>query len=373
MSATTVEATPDAPVQATALIDCDLHPQLDNMADVLARVPKRIARQVAGQVGWVARDPNRILHPTGNFRDDARTPSGGSPGSDPAFARDVWLDAYDIAAAVLIPIQAGAVIPWADEAVAAAFLSAFNDQLIEDWCGTDMRYRALISVSPHDGEDAAREVERLADVPGVGGINFPHAAVAMGRKHLYPLYAAATRHGLPIVVHPSGGEGHQLGAPSRAGGVVRTYPEHHATLILAGQAMLASLVFGGVFEAFPTLKVVLSEYGWSWLAPLARRMDAAWERGDPERSRLPRPPSSYIAGHVWFTTQPIDEPVPQQRLWPLLDVMWADRVLLFSADYPHWDTDDPRVVLSSRIPSRLRERVACGNALDCFGAARLGL
>jgi predicted TIM-barrel fold metal-dependent hydrolase len=48
-------------------------------------------------------------------------------------------------------------------------------------------------------------------------------------------------------------------------------------------------------------------------------------------------------------------------------------VLLFSSDYPHWDTDDPRVVLSSRIPPRLREPIASGNALRCFGAARLGL
>jgi predicted TIM-barrel fold metal-dependent hydrolase len=359
--------------QVTGLVDCDVHPMLRSLSDVLHRMPRRAARQIQGRVGVAARDPNRILHPSGNYRHDAVTPSGGVPGSDAAFARDTWLDPYHLAAAVLIPVQAGAVIPWADEQITAAFLSAFNDHLLEEWVGLDDRFRLLISVSPHDPEDAAAEIERLAGVEGVAGINFPHANIGMGRRFFHPLYEAAVRHRMPIVVHPTGGEGHQLGAPGRAGGVVRTYPEHHATLFLAGEAMFASLIFGGVFDDFPDLKVVLSEYGWSWLPPLMWRMDDAWERVGPEASRLTRPPSSYVRGHMFFTTQPIDEPARREDLWRLLDLLWADEVLLFSSDYPHWDTDDPRVVLSSRLPPRMRDAISAGNAVRCFGRERLGL
>jgi uncharacterized protein len=354
------------------LIDCDVHPLIPNTEVLASRMSARAARRVFhGNVGKFARDPNRIPHPSNGLRLDAVPPRGGLPGSDPTFALEQWIEPYDIAAAVLIPVQAGVVIPWGDDRVAQEFLAAFNDYLLEEWYGLDSRYRVLISVPPHDTAAAVREVERLADAPGVCGIFIPPASVALGRRQFFPLYELAESLGLPIVVHPTGAEANLTDATWIAGGLPRTYPERHSLLFQPGQAMLTSMIFGGVFDAFPGLQFVLSEYGFSWSLPLALRMDEAWEQGDRELAGIELAPSEYISRNVRFTTQPVDEPVDRRHLWTIIESIDSG-TLLFSSDYPHWDTDDPTVALKTMLPRHLESRVASENALSCFGS-RLGL
>jgi len=356
-----------------ALVDCDVHPLIGDVGGLRKHMSKRAVRRVFGEAVQVyARDPNRIPHPTSGLRLDAKTPSGGPPGSDAAFCLEQWIEPCAIAAALLIPIQSGLVIPWGDERAGNEFISAFNNYFMEEWVGLDSRYRLCISVSPYDVQAAVDEVERLADEPGVAAIFMPHAAVALGRTQYDRLYEVAERHGLPIVVHPTGAEGNLYDAPRLAGGLPQTYPERHALLLQPGQAMLTSMIFGGVFERFPALKLVLSEYGVTWALPMMWRMDRAWELGDRELAGLTMAPSETVRRNVRFTTQPLDEPPDQKQLWEILDLMHAEETVMFSSDYPHWDTDNPRLIIRGRLPERLRKPIAQDTALTCFGD-RLGL
>jgi predicted TIM-barrel fold metal-dependent hydrolase len=313
-----------------------------------------------------------VLHPTGPLRLDAYPPSGGPPGSDPEFTRDTWLEPFGITAAMLMPIQAAAVIAWADELAVSEYLSALNDHLIERWVGLDDRYKLAISVSPHDADTAVREIERLADVPGVVSVNVPLAEVSPGRPAFFKIYEAAADKGLPVAFHPTGAEGNLANAPTFAGGVVRTYPEHHAMLAHSGHAAVAAIALSGALARFPDLKIVFAEFGFSWVAPLCWRMDTAWERGGRDAAGLERPPSEYVRAQMRFTTQPMDEPDDPRQLRPLFDALDAEHTLLFSSDYPHWDADDPQTIFKSRLPAPLRERVAYQSALETFGD-RLGL
>jgi predicted TIM-barrel fold metal-dependent hydrolase len=359
--------------QGYALVDCDVHPLIGDVGSLRKHMSQRAVRRVFGeQVQVYARDPNRIPHPTSGLRLDAVTPSGGPAGSDAAFALDQWIDPYDIAAALLIPIQSGLVIPWGDEAVGNEFVAAFNTYFMDEWVGLDSRYRLCISVSPYDVAAAVAEVERLAAEDGVAGIFVPHGAVGLGRRAYDPLYEIAQDKGLPVVLHPTGAEGNLYDGPRLAGGLPGTYPERHALLLQPGQAILTNMIFGGVFERFPDLKLVLSEYGVTWAGPMMWRMDRAWELGDRELAGLTRAPSETVRRSVRFTTQPLDEPPVPSQLHDALELMHAGETLMFSSDYPHWDTDDPRLIMKSRLPAHLRKPIAQDTALACFGA-RLGL
>jgi predicted TIM-barrel fold metal-dependent hydrolase len=118
------------------------------------------------------------------------------------------------------------------------------------------------------------------------------------------------------------------------------------------------------------LRVVLTECGVAWAAALTWSLDSAWELMRSEHPRLQRPPSEYIREHVWFTTQPIEEPDdPQHLLWAIEHARLADR-LLFATDYPHWDFDSPKQALPRALGPSLRRAILCDNALSLYGLPR---
>src|SRR5258708_1842253 len=89
---------------SSPIVDCDVHPNADG--NLLPYLPERW-RQHLSRVGvrgnsHGVRSPHRPMA----SRLDAAPPGGGSPGSDPEFAREHYLDEYGISAAVLNPLEA---------------------------------------------------------------------------------------------------------------------------------------------------------------------------------------------------------------------------------------------------------------------------
>jgi hypothetical protein len=65
------------------------------------------------------------------------------------------------------------------------------------------------------------------------------------------------------------------------------------------------------------------------------RMDNVYAARGPENG-LKRKPSQYVKDHIWFTTQPLDYPENKLELTKAVEWMEAEKILLFSSDYPHW-------------------------------------
>ena len=124
---------------------------------------------------------------------------------------------------------------------------------------------------------------------------------------------------------------------------------------------LVSLVVEGVFQKFPTLKFILVEGGISWVPPIMWRLDKNWKALRATTPWLDRPPSEVIQEHVYLTTQPVEEPPNSKHFQMMLDMFDAEKMIMFSSDYPHWDGDTPDFAARA-FPESMRDSIMYDNA-----------
>ena len=187
----------------------------------------------------------------------------------------------------------------------------------------------------------------------------------LGRRAYHPIYAACVAHGLPLALH-IGGEGAGISSPATAVGHPTTYFEWYGSLPQSYMGHLMSMVTEGVFERFPDLKVILYEGGVFWLPHLLWRFDKNWKAQRSETPWVKQPPSRYILDHVYLTTYPLEAAPEPTYLHQVLEMIEADRTLLFSSNYPGWELGDPFEMVRD-VPPGLQRRVMSANALAVYG------
>jgi predicted TIM-barrel fold metal-dependent hydrolase len=349
------------------VVDCDIHPAVKTPAELFPFMAKRWQEHLQ-TIGSQIRQglADALMHPRMTpdvARLDAWPKDGSTPGSDPAFMREHHLDANGVEYGMLIPLgRSGASQRNLDYGI--ALCSAVNEWQLSKYVDFDPRFRGSITATQEDPAAAVAEIEKRAgDKRFVQVLLPPRTIEPLGRRRYWPIFEAAARNNLPVGLHLGGVGGH----PSTGSGHPSYYIEEHTSQVQTMQALITSLVIEGVFERFPTLKIVLIEGGFAWAPALSWRLDATWKRLKQEVPHLKRAPSEYVREHFWFTTQPIEEPDDPRHLREVIDWLGVDR-LMFSTDYPHWDFDDPRIALNSAGLSEAEKRqVFSGNAKAFYG------
>lgn len=334
------------------IIDTDIHPGVSRKR-MLDFLPEPWRTRVAG--GDEGPGHLGYWNPNGVNRRDAVTEAGERIERDPATLAKYHLDAYNIAFGILNPggLHFG-LSPEPD--YAAAYCRAMNDVYIHDWLPADARFRYSLVVSPADPHLAAEEIHRYGSHPGVAQVLMCSGALhGYGNRFYHPIYAAAVQYDLPVAIHP-GSEGRGVSGRPSIHGYPGSYFEWHTNLATSYMTHTVSLVSEGVFQKFPTLKFVLVEGGVSWLPPILWRFDKNWKSLRMTVPWLDRPPSEIVADHILLTTQPIEEPANQKHLHQMLDMFPADKMLMFSSDFPHWDGDTPDFSMRT-LPESLRSAV----------------
>lgn len=344
------------------IVDTDVHPSPSSPEILRSYVPepwrdKSWSDEVFNAIGSpVYEAPNKAQ------RRDSYSPVGGPPCSDPEFtAKQLFGDA-NVDFGVMIPLT---VRPTANPEHEAAVCAATNLWLKDTWLtkfNRHQRYYGTLRVSSRDTELAIREIDEWAgDEHFVQVMLNPYTDTPVGQARYHPIYEKVSRLGLPVVLHANRSPGMRLLTPV---GFSSYFFEHHSLYSMMYAVHLVSLVFEGVFEKFPDLKVTLVEGGFSWVVPLAWRMDKLWEQLGSEVPQVKRRPSEYIRDHVRLSTQPIEEPPHRKDLVDLWDLMDPGHMLMFATDYPHWDYDAPREV--NRFPKEARQRILRDNALEWY-------
>ncbi len=297
-------------------------------------------------------------------RTDALGPGGESSGSFEAVKANL-LDRYPIQYAILTGSWSRlSQLPHADFAAAQA--TASNDALSELWLDRDDRLRGVVTVATQDASAAAKEVRRWADHPRMVGVQINSTTQhPLGQRMYWPLFEACVETSRPLCLHP-GGEGTGIANPPTANGYPSTYLEWHTCLTASYYTQVVSLICEGVFEQFPTLKVLCNEGGYAWVPQLMWRLDKNWKALRTSVPWLERRPSDVIREHLRFATQPIEEPDRPEHLFQIFDMMDARHTLCFASDYPHWDFDDPQHAFPASLDPEIRERIFFKNAAELY-------
>jgi predicted TIM-barrel fold metal-dependent hydrolase len=256
---------------------------------------------------------------------------------------------------------------------------AHNRGMVE-FCSVDPRLLATCYVPLADFERAAAMAEE-AIAMGAAAL-----LVASGcpRRHspshvrLDPVWAAAQAAGIPVVFHV-GGTGDLLDAayfqngrpvpPDFHGGEENFRSVDYMGIPHPPEQTLATMIFDGVFERFPDLRVGVIEQGAIWVPSWLRQLEAAFEafaRHEERLRALTLRPTEYVRRQVRVTPYPTE------------DVGWiiansGPEICCFSSDFPHVEGGrKPRERFEASLgdaDETIRRRFYCDNFLDLMGRA----
>lgn len=241
---------------------------------------------------------------------------------------------------------------------------AVNRWLAEEWLAVDARLRGSIVVPLATPEHAAAEIDAWADDPRFVQVYLPaQSEIPYGRELWWPIWEAAERAGLPVVLHLGG----TMRQPPTAVGWPSTYLEWYVGQVSTMEGQLASIVSEGVFQRFPGTRVVIAEAGFDWLPAFMWKFNKLWKGYRGDVPWLDRHPADVIRDHVRLTTSPSDGVAEPCRLDTFVERVGSDRMLLYSSDYPHWHASEPGALAGATRDPELWERIRRDNPAAVYG------
>jgi uncharacterized protein len=249
------------------------------------------------------------------------------------------LDAEGIDVSVMYPglgLKLGGIL---DRDLAVASCQVYNDWIAQ-WCAQAPDRLVGVGALPmQDPRRAADEVRRIAALGLRAGFARPNA---YNDRHFHhraytPVWEALCEVDLPIAFHPAGLA--DMPGAGRALTHLMAPGTHHALILLFDEQMtLSNLVYGGVLERFPELKVAILECGGGWIAHWMDRLDEFLESYGWATGGLSLTPREYFQRQCWISFDPGE--ITSKVLAPIVG---ADR-FLWASDFPHSDAKYPGVV-----------------------------
>jgi 5-carboxyvanillate decarboxylase len=219
-----------------------------------------------------------------------------------------------------------------DAATAVGLATSYNDQLAEAIRAHPDRFSGLAAIAPQDPPAAARELERAVRTLGLKGalINSHTQGEYLDDSKFWPIFEAAEALSVPIYIHPQTPPPRMIEPFLDCGldGAV------YGFAVETGLHMLR-IIFAGVFDRFPGLKVVVGHLGegipyWLFRVDFFHAGMVRTQRYDKIKP-LQRKPSDYLKENFYVTSSGMAwEPV----IMYARSVLGADRVM-YAMDYPY--------------------------------------
>ena len=250
-----------------------------------------------------------------------------------------------------------------DRDLGLACVAAYNDWMVEEWCGdSDGHLIPLCIVPLWDADLAAAEVRRNA-ARGCHAVAFSEIPPHLGLPSIHsgfwdPFFAACEETQTTVNMH--------IGSSSRVPATSPDAPVAVAASLSFNNSMasLCDFLFSGVLVRFPNLTLAYSEGQIGWLPYVLERVDDVWKEHRAwggVADLIPEPPSTYYYRQVYGCF------FRDKHGLESLHRVGVDNVT-FETDYPHTDTTWPHTLevataMVDHLPADVQYKVLRGNAI----------
>jgi|TARA_Y100000310_G_scaffold323628_1_gene384318 predicted TIM-barrel fold metal-dependent hydrolase len=313
-------------------------------------------------LGGVHIDRTKVFGPGMTYRD-------GCPAAsyDPS-ARAELYDEWDVDVGVLFPTIGILPFPTYDQDLASAYCRAYNRWVFDHHNAIADRTIAIAIINWASLDHAVEELKAIIKM-GFRGLFVPPEVIndmRPGHTFFDPIWQLCADAGIPgclhVIVRFEG-----AAVPFRAWHATGAGPLFTFGLGAVGQLepALASMIIDGLFDRWPTLKILAVEAGCGWAAHLMDRLDQKYQYfRELVTTPLKLKPSEYIRRNCYFTAEP-----EERTIGAMLDLVGEDRIV-WGSDFPHIDStlQAPhliRAAIADLTPAR-QQAVLGANAAKIF-------
>lgn len=215
-----------------------------------------------------------------------------------------------------------------EPATALSLARLANDRLADAVKAYPTRFSGLAVAPPQAAGEAAKELERAVTKLGLSGIvvNSHTNGEYLDDPKYWPLLEAAQALDVPVYLHPREPEDNMAKTLLAMTGFTVGW----GYAVETGTHALR-MIAGGVFDRFPTLRMVLGHLG-EGIPFFLDRIDGRYpfEMAVTGAKPLPRRPSDYFREHFTVVTSGMNFAAPVRAA---VDILGAERIM-FAADYP---------------------------------------
>ena len=191
-----------------------------------------------------------------------------------------------------------------DDDAASELLRIYNEWLATFCDAAPDRFAGLASIPSHDVTAALTEVSRVANRGVLRGIEVAntHDMAPLFDTSWEPLWAMAEEAGLPVHYHTIGPRIDYHFDDLAPLQKRQAFAVHITSFQLAMAKIIMEIIYGGVLEAHPKLKIVIGESGIGWIPYILDHMDLEWEDQFKDIP-LTMKPSEYWKRQCFATSQ----------------------------------------------------------------------
>lgn len=265
------------------------------------------------------------------------------------------LEEEEVYCSVLFPTRSMDISTMRDTAFVAAYCRAYNN-FAGDLCGKSSALKA-VAVLPFDNVPvAAEELNRAVTKLGLVGVVLSSYGLQdhIGSSKYWPIYEEIQRLNVHLGIHNSI-QGGPIGDPR-----ADTFALQHTAGRAAATMMdCAALIYGGVVERFPKLRVSFLEAMSAWIPYWMDYMDMKFEKRRFDAPMLKSKPSEYMTnGNFFYSAE------PDEKALPYILERIGDELIIFASDYPHGGSGFTRDLVGRKdISDKTKRKILHGNGL----------